>query len=103
MIPPRAGSQSGWFVESGPVEEVLKAPKHPYTQALLSVLPESPDPTRIPGGCRFHARFQVPASGKAASEGADGRCSSELLQVLPAVPEAQAACYFAKRSVPTSA
>ncbi|GAA5767960.1 oligopeptide/dipeptide ABC transporter ATP-binding protein [Streptosporangium roseum] len=92
---------------------MLKAPKHPHTQALLSVLPESPervvltgeppDPTRIPGGCRFHARCQVPASGKAASEGADGRCSSELLQVPPAVPEAQAACYFAKRSVPTSA
>ncbi|WP_423229308.1 oligopeptide/dipeptide ABC transporter ATP-binding protein [Streptosporangium minutum] len=113
MIPPRAGSRSGWFVESGPVEEVLKASKHPYTQALLSVLPESPervvltggppDPTRIPGGCRFHARCQVPASGKAASEGADGGCRPELLQVLPAVPEAQAVCYFAERSVPTSA
>ncbi|MEU7899287.1 ABC transporter ATP-binding protein [Nonomuraea sp. NPDC049152] len=103
----------GRIVESGPVEEVLKAPKHPYTQALLSVLPESPervvltgeppDPTRIPGGCRFHARCQVLASGEAASAGVDGRCRSELLQVLPAVPEAQAACYFANRSVPTSA
>ncbi|MFE3455355.1 ABC transporter ATP-binding protein [Nonomuraea sp. NPDC059194] len=103
----------GRIVESGPVEEVLKEPKHPYTQALLSVLPESPervvltgeppDPTRIPGGCRFHARCQVLASGQAASAGVDDKCRSELLQVLPAVPEAQAACYFANRPVPTSA
>ncbi|MFD1930819.1 MULTISPECIES: ABC transporter ATP-binding protein [Nonomuraea] len=100
----------GRIVESGPVEEVLKAPKHPYTQALLSVLPESPervvltgeppDPTRIPGGCRFHARCQVLASGAAASAGVDGLCRSEPLQVLPAVAEAQAACYFANRSIP---
>ncbi|MEU4324699.1 ABC transporter ATP-binding protein [Nonomuraea dietziae] len=95
----------GRIVESGPVEEVLKEPKHPYTQALLSVLPESPervvlsgeppDPTRIPGGCRFHARCQVLASGAAALAGVDSRCRSELLEVLPAVPEAQAACYYA--------
>ena len=32
----------GRIVESGPTEEVLTAPQHPYTQALLSVLPESP-------------------------------------------------------------
>ncbi|MGV9301968.1 MULTISPECIES: ABC transporter ATP-binding protein [unclassified Nonomuraea] len=99
----------GRIVESGPVEEVLKEPKHPYTQALLSVLPESPervvltgeppDPTRIPGGCRFHARCQVLASGAAASAGVDGRCRSEALRVLPAVPEAQAACHFANRPV----
>ncbi|MFI6743757.1 ABC transporter ATP-binding protein [Nonomuraea sp. NPDC050451] len=95
----------GRIVESGPVEQVLTAPRHPYTQALMSVLPESPervvltgeppDPTRIPGGCRFHARCQVLASGKAAEAGVDARCRSELLDILPAVPEAQAACYYA--------
>ncbi|MEW1838661.1 ABC transporter ATP-binding protein [Nonomuraea angiospora] len=95
----------GRIVESGPVEQVLTAPRHPYTQALMSVLPESPervvltgeppDPTRIPGGCRFHARCQVLASGKAAEAGVDARCRSELLDILPAVPVAQAACYYA--------
>ncbi|MFD0804104.1 ABC transporter ATP-binding protein, partial [Streptomonospora algeriensis] len=61
----------GRVVETGTVEEVLAAPRHPYTRALLSVLPESgageqqilagepPDPARIPGGCRFHARCPV--------------------------------------------
>src|SRR5207248_6425632 len=55
----------GRIVESGPVEQVLRAPEHPYTRALLSVLPEShakpvvlsgepPDPAHIPAGCRFH-------------------------------------------------
>ncbi|WP_214325244.1 ABC transporter ATP-binding protein [Nonomuraea sediminis] len=98
----------GRIVESGPVEQVLTAPRHPYTQALLSVLPESPerivlsgeppDPTRIPGGCRFHARCQELASGKAAEAGVDGRCRSELLSVLPAVPQAQAACHYAALS-----
>ncbi|MBB6350104.1 ABC transporter ATP-binding protein [Nonomuraea muscovyensis] len=96
----------GRIVESGPVEQVLTAPRHPYTQALLSVLPESPervvltgeppDPTRIPGGCRFHARCQVLASGRAAEAGVDGRCRSEPLAVLPAVPAAQAACHYAQ-------
>ncbi|MEV0386195.1 ABC transporter ATP-binding protein [Nonomuraea sp. NPDC050643] len=96
----------GRIVESGPVDQVLTTPRHPYTQALMSVLPESPervvltgeppDPTRIPGGCRFHARCQVLASGKAAEAGVDGRCRSEPLNVLPAVSEAQTACYYAK-------
>ncbi|GAA3436684.1 peptide/nickel transport system ATP-binding protein [Kutzneria kofuensis] len=64
----------GRIVESGPVEQVLTAPRHPYTQALLSVLPESetpamvlagetPDPSRVPAGCRFHPRCPLLASG----------------------------------------
>ena len=31
----------GRIVEDGPAEEVLAAPQHPYTRALLSVVPES--------------------------------------------------------------
>ena len=64
----------GRIVESGPVEQVLTAPRHPYTQALLSVLPESstppmvlagetPDPSRVPAGCRFHPRCPLLAAG----------------------------------------
>jgi oligopeptide transport system ATP-binding protein len=34
--------QSGRFVEIGPAERVLTAPEHPYTQALLSVVPQIP-------------------------------------------------------------
>ena len=55
----------GRIVEDAPAEQLLTAPQHPYTRALLSVVPETkhtepqiltgeaPDPTRIPSGCRF--------------------------------------------------
>ncbi len=61
----------GRIVEHGPTREVLANPRHPYAQALLSVVPvpdpaarrkpvilrgETPDPSRIPAGCRFHPR-----------------------------------------------
>jgi oligopeptide/dipeptide ABC transporter ATP-binding protein len=61
----------GRVVEYGPTREVLASPRHPYAQALLSVVPvpdpslrrrpvilagEMPDPSNIPSGCRFHPR-----------------------------------------------
>jgi oligopeptide/dipeptide ABC transporter ATP-binding protein len=61
----------GRIVEYGPTRDVLSAPRHPYAQALLSVVPvpdpslrrrpvilggEMPDPSNIPSGCRFHPR-----------------------------------------------
>ena len=44
---------------------------------------EPPDPTRIPGGCRFHPRCPALASGAAAAAGVDDRCRTELLAPLP--------------------
>nr|WP_214410755.1 ABC transporter ATP-binding protein [Sphaerisporangium fuscum] len=94
----------GRIVESGPVEQVLTAPRHPYTRALLSVLPESPapvvlageppDPTLIPAGCRFHPRCPVLAGGAAARAGVEAACRSRPLAVLPATPMSQAACHY---------
>ncbi len=34
--------KSGQFVEIGPAERILTVPEHPYTQALLSVVPQIP-------------------------------------------------------------
>ena len=95
----------GRVVETGPTEDVLTAPQHPYTQALLSVIPEMervepivlsgeiPDPTRIPRGCRFHPRCPALASG-AADEVADA-CRRTALPVLPADPEGhRCACHL---------
>jgi peptide/nickel transport system ATP-binding protein len=79
----------GRIVEEGPAQEMLEEPRHPYTRALLSVVPEverleqrilageTPDPTRIPTGCRFHPRCPVVASGEADAAGIRGRCEGE--------------------------
>ncbi|MET9364010.1 ABC transporter ATP-binding protein [Streptomyces sp. NPDC006632] len=96
----------GRIVETGPVEDVLIRPQHPYTQALLSVLPESPgdpvvltgeppDPARIPGGCRFHARCHILASGEADRAGVAERCRTDDPPVLAGGPAARVACHWA--------
>ncbi|QUI34205.1 ABC transporter ATP-binding protein [Streptomyces alfalfae] len=96
----------GRIVETGTVEEVLTSPRHPYTQALLSVLPEAPgdpvvlsgeppDPSRIPGGCRFHVRCQVLASGEAQRAGVADHCRKVDLPLLSGGGETQVACHWA--------
>ena len=96
----------GRIVESGPDGGGAAAPSHPYTQALLSVVPEVerlepvvltgeiPDPTRIPTGCRFHPRCPALADGTAAAAGVDEACRSVPLAVLPADHEHRAACHL---------
>ena len=40
---------AGQIAEAGPIEDVLAAPRHPYTQLLLSAVPDR-RPRRQPGG-----------------------------------------------------
>ncbi len=60
---------AGRIVESGPTDQVLKGPQHPYTARLLACVPlldrkrelleipgDPPDPSAYPAGCRFHPR-----------------------------------------------
>lgn len=87
----------GRVVEQGPTEEVLNNPQHPYTRALLSVVPEmhgteqivltgeTPDPTKIPSGCRFHPRCQEVRNGVAEKAGVLEACTS----ISPAILSAQ--------------
>jgi len=97
----------GRVVEIGPAEDVLTKPLHPYTKALLDVVPEAggierpilvgepPDPTRIPPGCRFHPRCPVVASGVAAQVKIEERCKEEDLGLEELRPNHQAACHYA--------
>jgi len=81
----------GRIVERGSVDDVLRAPSHPYTRALLSAVPsvrrsdrsapirlggELPSPADPPLGCHFHprcpdamprCRMQYPAARRLAS------------------------------------
>jgi oligopeptide/dipeptide ABC transporter ATP-binding protein len=91
----------GRIVEEGPARQVVKDPQHPYTRALLSVVPkrdprdrttpvilqgEAPDASRIPPGCRFHPRCPV----------AQDRCRTIDPALEPAktasTPDHRAAC-----------
>ncbi|MDP3715840.1 MAG: dipeptide ABC transporter ATP-binding protein [Burkholderiales bacterium] len=64
----------GRIVEQGLVDEVLRTPRHPYTQALLAAVPAAdpqqqrrairlagdlPSPLNPPQGCHFHPRCPV--------------------------------------------
>jgi oligopeptide/dipeptide ABC transporter ATP-binding protein len=92
----------GHIVEAGPTEALLSAPRHPYTVALLSAVPE-PDPTRRrarivlggdlpspsspPPGCPFHTRCFHPARNE--------RCRTEF-PMLRQVGATLAACHYAE-------
>jgi oligopeptide/dipeptide ABC transporter ATP-binding protein len=90
----------GRIIEEGPAYEVVHNPQHPYTKALLSVVPqrdprrreepeilrgETPDAIRIPRGCRFHPRCPI-----AIADCKD--VDPELRRPAPAKPGHTAAC-----------
>ncbi len=92
----------GHLVETGPTEQVLSDPRHPYTQALLSAVPEPdpgkqrqriilegdlPSPANPPTGCRFHTRCFHHCR--------DQRCVDEV-PVLRPVHSTLAACHYAE-------
>ncbi len=87
----------GRIVEIGPTVSLLKNPQHPYTRALLSVVPvpnprlrqeriiltgETPDPINLPAGCRFHPRCPL----------AVDRCRELDPQLQPMAPAYEVAC-----------
>jgi len=94
----------GRIVETGTTEQILGDPRHPYTRALLSVVPETreleqqiltgeiPDPARIPSGCRFHPRCPLLQSGTLPAEIA-ARCPSDDPGPVPAEAMSAAACW----------
>jgi peptide/nickel transport system ATP-binding protein len=101
----------GRIVEVGPAENVLTRPQHPYTKALLEIVPEAgglerpvlagepPDPTRIPQGCRFHPRCPALESGAAGAAGVDAACRGRDLGLAELAPGHVAACHLAAMEV----
>jgi peptide/nickel transport system ATP-binding protein len=94
----------GRIVETGSTEEILDNPQHPYTRALLSVVPETremeqqilrgeiPDSTRMPSGCRFHPRCPLLQSGT-LPETVSSRCVADDPGPVPLEALSAAACW----------
>jgi oligopeptide/dipeptide ABC transporter ATP-binding protein len=98
---------AGKLVELAPAEPLMRAPLHPYTQALLSAEPEPkvpdasgskriilrgeiPSPLAPPPGCRFHTRCPIAAS----------KCSSVEPPWQEFAPGRFVACHFAGTPLP---
>ena len=82
----------GSIVEKGPVNEILKNPRHPYTKGLLNALPDInnldaplkpipgniPSPLDRPSGCVFRTRCPNPTH-----DCRDGNVEMGLIEVSP--------------------
>ncbi len=99
---------AGHLVEEGPTEEVLQRPKHPYTQLLLSAVPDPRaelrladasdvgEPPRVvdpEAGCRFRQRCPL----------AIAECASVTPLLRDLGPGRRAACHVAQADEPTVA
>ena len=91
----------GKIVEMTDAKTIIRAPRHPYTQALISAVPvvdpdskrqriilpgDVPSPINPPAGCPFHPRCPI----------AEERCRTQIPPLREIVSGHQVACHLAK-------
>ena len=94
----------GKIVEAADAKNILREPLHPYTQALISAVPEVapeskrqrvvlpgdvPSPIHPPSGCPFHPRCPI----------AEAKCQTEVPGLQEKAPTHFAACHFAGKKI----
>ena len=94
----------GHIVEAGPTEAVLQEPKHPYTQLLLSAVPDPRAPLSVDvesakaeppkvvnpkPGCRFRDRCPL----------AEAICHEKTPVLVELAPKHETACHVAQREM----
>ncbi|HLZ44221.1 MAG TPA: oligopeptide/dipeptide ABC transporter ATP-binding protein [Gemmatimonadales bacterium] len=99
----------GKLVERAPAAEIYTQPRHPYTTALLSAVPEPdpkagkqrivltgdmPSPARPPSGCPFHPRCPHPLKSE--------RCRVDVPPLREITPGHPAACHYAEQPMAVS-
>jgi peptide/nickel transport system ATP-binding protein len=99
---------AGHLVEEGPIEEVIRRPKHPYTQLLLSAVPdpraelgasdaadvgEPPKVVDPTPGCRFRERCPL----------AIDKCATVTPELRELDPGRLVACHVATADAPDAA
>jgi peptide/nickel transport system ATP-binding protein/oligopeptide transport system ATP-binding protein len=102
----------GWLVELATVQELYNDPRHPYTVALLSAVPEPdprrrkrrlvlkgdvPSPAAPPRGCRFHTRCWL-----REQLGNPERCVDEEPALRDVGNGHLARCHFAEEITPAA-
>ncbi len=99
---------AGRIVERGTVDDVFTSPAHPYTDGLMSSVPQveakggrlvpitgqPPNLAKIPPGCAFHPRCSRRRLGAEAAPGGD--CAADLPPLRLVVPGREAACHYSE-------